>query len=180
MYGKICTTASRDSFQRGTAMDQPNQPKPWQFHPKEPYLPVTYEGKVVGLCKPEYAMRMLEVLNDEEKVRKALLLACLDLMRQSNGDPNEAEQLVKKYLAKAERPKYGTRAIAAMLHDRQEQLDISDDEFAKFCDSYKLSRKELQGIYAGLKIGDIQLGPLSRILGRSAEDLMAVRDGGSK
>ena len=125
----------------------------------------------------EFSARIVEVLNEEGKLRKALELACLDLLRQSGADPNQVEELMKKYLVRTERPKYGTGAIAFLLRDRQEELDISDKEFARFCDSYKLSHEELKGIYEGKQITNSQLVVLSRILGKSIEELAKVRDG---
>ncbi|MFN6530889.1 hypothetical protein [Nostoc sp. ChiSLP03a] len=77
----------------------------------------------------------------------------------------------------SERPKYGTRAIAVLLQDRQKELDLSNQEFAKFCDTFKLSPTELNNIYAGEAFDDNLLAPLSRILGITKEQLLKVRDG---
>ena len=154
-----------------------NKSLTWQFDPYDPYFPILYEGVEVGFCTLEFSARIVEVLNEEGKLRKALELACLDLIRQSGGDPNQVEELMKKYLVRTERPKYGTGAIAFLLRDRQEELDVSDKEFALFCDSYKLSREELNGIYEGNQITNSQLVVLSRILGKSIEELTKVRDG---
>ena len=154
-----------------------DQPLPWQFDPYDPYFPITYEGVAVGLCTMEFATRIVEVLNEEGKLRKALELACFDLLRQSGGDPERVAQLVQKYIERTERPKYGTRAIAFLLRDRQEELDISDKAFVRFCDSYKLSAEELQNIYEGKDISNSQLVVLSRILGKTVEELAVVRDG---
>jgi hypothetical protein len=157
---------------------EPNKPLPWQLNRNEPYWPIYYEDQVVvGFCRPEYAPRLVELLNDEEKLRKALHLACLDLIKQSDGDPTQVQALIKKYIKKTERPKYGTAAIAFLLRDRQEELDVSDKEFARFCDSYKLSPEALKNIYTGKKIEDSLLIVLSRILGKSVEELAEVRDG---
>ena len=154
-----------------------NKSLTWQFDPYDPYFPILYEGVEVGFCTLEFSARIVEVLNEEGKLRKALELACLDLLRQSGADPNQVEELMKKYLVRTERPKYGTGAIAFLLRDRQEELDISDKEFARFCDSYKLSHEELKGIYEGKQITNSQLVILSRILGKSIEELAKVRDG---
>jgi hypothetical protein len=154
-----------------------NKSLTWQFDPYDPYFPILYEGVEVGFCTLEFSTRIVEVLNEEGKLRKALELACLDLLRQSGADPNQVEELMKKYLVRTERPKYGTGAIAFLLRDRQEELDISDKEFARFCDSYKLSHEELKGIYEGKQITNSQLVVLSRILGKSIEELAKVRDG---
>lgn len=157
---------------------EPNKPLPWQFNPNEPYVPIYFEDQVVvGFCRPEYAPRLVELLNEEEKLRKAMHLACLDLLKHSGGDPSQVQALIKKYIKKTERPKHGTGAIAFLLRDRQEELDISDKEFVRFCDSYKLSPEALKEIYAGKKIDNGQLLVLSRILGKSIEELIEVRDG---
>lgn len=157
-----------------------NQPLSWEYYPDDPYVPITHEDTVVGFCRPEFALRIVEVMNEEEKLRKALRMACLDLLRTTGGDVSKVDELLGKYIVRAERPKYGTRAIALLLRDRQKELDISDQEFAKFCDTYRLSVQELKNIYAGEEIYDSMLGPLSRILGISVEELMAVRDGEAK
>ena len=154
-----------------------NESLPWQFDSKDLYVPITYEGTVVGYGKPKFAARVVEALNEEDRFSKALQIACLDLLRQSGGDPNRLPEMMRRYLARAERPKSGTAAIAALLRDRQEEIDIGDDEFCRFCDSYRLSREELREIHAGKEIGDHQLLPLSRILGRSVEELADIRDG---
>ncbi len=155
-----------------------DKPLIWEYYPDDPYVPITHEGTVAGFCRPEFAVRIVEVLNDEEKLRKALRIACVDIIRRTGGDLTKVDELVSRYIARAERPKYGTRAIAALLRDRQQELDVSEQEFVKFCDSYRLSIKELKNIYAGEEIYDSMLGPLARILGTTVEELIAVRDGG--
>jgi len=154
-----------------------NESLSWQFDSKDLYVPIAYEGTVVGYGKPKFAARVVDALNEEDRFSKALQLACFDLLKNSGGDPNRIPDLMRKYLAKAERPKYGTAAIAALLRDRQEGIDIGDEEFAKFCDSYRLSREELKDIHEGKDIADHQLLPLSRILGTSVEELTEIRDG---
>lgn len=47
----------------------------------------------------------------------------------------------------------------------------------RFCYSYKLAPQELKDIFSGKDITDNQLKVLSRILGKSAEELTEVRDG---
>lgn len=165
------------AFERGATMPLINQSSTWEYYPEDPYVPITHEDTVVGFCRPEFAVRIVEVMNDEEKLRKALRIVCLDLLRRTGGDISRVDELVARYIERAERPKYGTRAIAALLRDRQQELDVSDQEFAKFCDSYRLSVRELRNIFAGEEIYDSMLGPLSRILGTTPEELMAVRDG---
>jgi hypothetical protein len=87
---------------------------------------------------------------------------------------------MKKYIIRSERPKYGIRAIAFLLRERQEELDLGDREFTKFCDSFKLSPAELNNIYAGESVQDSLLVALSRILGITKEKLIEVRDGVAK
>jgi hypothetical protein len=154
-----------------------DKPLTWEYYPDDPFVPITHEGAVVGFCRPEFAVQIVGVLNEEEKLRKALRIACVDIIRRTGNDMARVDELVSKYIARAERPRYGTRAIAALLRDRQHELDVSDQEFAKFCDSYRLSVKELKNIYAGEEIYDSTLGPLARILGTTVDELMTVRDG---
>ncbi|MGI0484398.1 hypothetical protein ACN4EK_03110 [Pantanalinema rosaneae CENA516] len=154
-----------------------NQPLPWETYPKKVYIPISYEGKVVGFCQPDVADRIVATLNEEEQFRKALKLACYDLVARSGGGSANVEELVQRYLAKAGRPKRGTAMVALLLKDRQDELDLSDEEFAKFCDTFKLSRPELNNIYAGGEIESQQLTPLSRILGMSVDELIAAWQG---
>ncbi len=154
-----------------------NQPLSWEFDPYDPYFPITYEGVGVGFCKLDFAVRIADILNEDGKLRKALQMACLDLLKQSGGNPERVQELVKNYLEKTERPKQGTGAIACLLRDRQEELDMSDKDFASFCDSYKLSPEELKHIYDGKEVTNRQLGVLTRILRKSMGGLTEIRDG---
>ncbi len=151
-----------------------NQPQPWESNPGETFVPVLHEGQVIGFCRLNYADRIVETLNDDEKLRKALHFACYDLIARSGGSTDSVNDLVQQYLAKAERPKSGTGAIALLLQERQNALDLTDEEFAKFCDTFRLSREELKNIYAGHDIENTQLAPLSRILGLSIDELIEV------
>jgi hypothetical protein len=153
------------------------QPLPWEFDPYDPYFPITYEGVGIGFCKSGFAPQIVRALNEDRKLRQALQLACSDLIEQSGGDPNRVNELIEKYLEKTERPKHGTGAIACLLRDRQEELDMSDKDFTRFCDSYKLSAEALKDIYEGKVISDRHLGVLARILRKSVEELTVVRDG---
>lgn len=157
-----------------------NQALRWDFDPYDPYFPISYEGVGVGFCKLDFAARIANVLNEDEKLRKALQMACFDLLQQSGGDPNRVNELMNKYLERSERPKRGMGALAYLLCDRQEELDMSDKEFIRFCESYKLSAKELKDIYEGKDISDRKLAVLARILRKSVEELTEVRDGSSK
>ena len=154
-----------------------NQPLSWEFDPYDPYFPITYEGVGVGFCKLDFAVRIADILNEEGKLRKALQMACLDLLKQSGGNPEQVQELVNQYLEKTECPKHGTGAIACLLRDRQEELDMSDKDFARFCDSYKLSAEELKNIYGGKEVTNRQLGILARILRKSMGELTEIRDG---
>lgn len=158
-------------------MARMNQPLPWETNPTKVYVPISYEGKVVGFCRPDFADRIVATLNEDEQFRKALKLACYDLVARSGGGGTQVEELVQRYLAKAGRPKRGTAMVALLLKDRQDELDLSDEEFAKFCDTFKLSRPELSNIYAGGDIESHQLTPLSRILGMSVDELIAAWQG---
>jgi hypothetical protein len=157
-----------------------NEPQDWQFESDESFVPVYYQGKVVGVMKQEYAANLTKLLNEDELLKKALKRACVDLIKQSGGDTSQVKDLMKKYIKMSERPKFGTRAIAFLLRERQEELDLGDREFTKFCDTYKLSPAELNNVYAGEPVEDGLLVPLSRILGITKEKLIEVRDGTAK
>jgi hypothetical protein len=155
----------------------PDETPAWQCYPADSYVSVTYEDEVIGFCKPDFAVRIVEVLNDDEKLRKALRLACYDLISLSGGSSSQIDELVHKYLSRTAEPKSGVAAIAALLHDRQDELDVSDKEFARFCDSYRLPPEKLDAIYAGEDIDSSMLTPLARILGRPVEDIIQILEG---
>ncbi|MEH2318192.1 hypothetical protein [Nostoc sp.] len=154
-----------------------NEPLDWHFESNDPYIPVYHQGDLVGFFKPDYANEVIKFLNEQEILKKALKMACTDLIQKIGGDTNKVNYLMEKYVKTSERPKHGTRAIAVLLHDRQKELDLSNQEFAKFCDTFKLSPTELNNIYAGEAFDDSLLAPLSRILGMAKEQLLKVRDG---
>lgn len=149
-----------------------NRSLPWEANSSETFAPLSYEGEIVGFCKLDYANQIAAILNEEEQHRKALYLACYDLVAKSGGHTEEINDLMQQYLAKAARPKSGTGAIALLLKERQAELDLTDEEFAKFCDTFRLSRAELKSIYAGTEIESNQLMPLSRILGMTQDELI--------
>jgi hypothetical protein len=149
----------------------------WQFEANNPYVPVYYKGDLVGFFKQEYVSEIVKFLNEEAVLSRALKLACSDLLKHTGGDTSQVKRVMKKYIKMSERPKYGTRAIALLLHERQKELDLNSQEFTKFCDTFKLSPTELNNIYAGAAIDDTLLAPLSRILGIAKELLLQVRDG---
>lgn len=158
-------------------MSMYNEPSDWQAESSDPFVPVYYQGNLTGFFKQDYADEIIKFLNGQEVLNKALRLACTDLIQKTGGDPNQVKHLMKKYIKISERPKYGTRAIALLLKERQKELDLSSQEFTKFCDTFKVSPAELNNIYAGEPIDDNLLAPLSRILGMSKEQVLEVRDG---
>ena len=161
-----------------------NQPLRLRINQSRSYIAISDEEMEVGFCTPEFAARIIEIFNDYEKLNeenetltKAFQMACLDLIKQSGGNINQLNRRMNKYLEKAKRPEHGTRAIAYLLRERQRALNISNRDFVRFCYSYKLSPKELENIFKGKDISDNQLKVLSRILGKSVEELTEVRDG---
>ncbi|HEY9621364.1 MAG TPA: hypothetical protein V6C78_13395 [Crinalium sp.] len=159
-------------------MELPSEPQAWQFSSAEFYVPITYEDEIVGFCKPDFAIRIVKALNDDEKLYKALWLACDDLMRRSGGKCGPVDELMGEYLAKTVMPQTGIAAIADLLRRRQAELDISDKEFFKFCDSYRLPPDKLQAIYDGEEIDSSILTPLARVLSCSVDDLLEVLEEG--
>ncbi|MBW4418124.1 MAG: hypothetical protein KME13_02710 [Myxacorys californica WJT36-NPBG1] len=148
----------------------------WHFDLQESYVPVSHNGSTVGFCKPNYAKHIVNQLSELERVQKALHQACYDLIARTGGN-SDVSEMVQRYLNNAERPLAGTAMIASLLKQRQQNLDLNNDEFAKFCDSYRLSIPELRAIYAGEEIESYQLSPLSRILGTTIDDLIAAWKG---
>jgi hypothetical protein len=98
------------------------------------------------------------------------LLLSSSFVSQPGSD--SVDELVQKYLNKVSRPIRGTALIALLLKERQAELDLNAEEFAKFCDSYRLSRKELRNLYNGAEIESSQLSPLSRILGKTIDEVI--------
>jgi hypothetical protein len=150
---------------------------PWECSTKSAYIPLSHEGTIVGFCDPKSARAIAKLLNETEMLQKALQLACYDLVARMGGSPESVAELVQQYQSKAERPLRGSGLIALLLHDRQIDLDLTEDEFAKFCDSYRLSRAELRGIYQGEEVESHQLIPLSRILGQTVDEVIEAWKG---
>lgn len=150
---------------------------PWECSTQSAYVPLSFEGDLVGFCRPDCATEITKSLNDAELLRKALQLACYELIARSGGSSDSIGDLMKRYLRKAERPLQGSALIAVLLKERQVDLDLTDDEFAKFCDSYRLSRVELHGIYHGQEVESHQLIPLSRILGKTVDEVIEAWKG---
>lgn len=153
------------------------EPQSWQFFSSDAYVSVTYEDEVIGFCKSDFASRIVETLNEDERLRRALRLACYDLVGLSGSHGDRVDQLVEDYLAKARHPHSGMAAIATLLRFRQQELDVSDREFIRFCESYRLPQKQLEAIYSGEDIDGTLLTPLARILGQSVDELIDVLDG---
>lgn len=145
---------------------------PWKSNSNECFVAISYEGEVVGFCKSDFASQIVETLNEDEKLRKALHLACYDLVARSGGSTSSINELMQQYIARAARPKSGTGAIALLLKERQKELDLTNEEFAKFCDTFRLSREDLKNIYSGVEIENTQLAPLARILGMTVDELI--------
>jgi hypothetical protein len=158
-------------------MPKVNPALPWECSTQSAYMPLSFEGEVVGFCRPDCATEITRSLNEAEMLQKALQLACYDLVARSGGSSESVGELMQRYLTKAERPLKGSALIAVLLKDRQIDLDLTDDEFAKFCDSYRLSRVELQEIYHGEEIESHQLIPLSRILGKTVDEVIEAWKG---
>jgi hypothetical protein len=152
-------------------MTKISEPLPWEFDDQKNFVPVTYKGALVGFCKPDIAQKVTAVLNDADKYRKAFDLACSDLSAKAGGMPS-VQDYRQQYLLRVERPTKGIRVIARLLQERQEDLDLTHEEFAKLCDTFRLSRVELKNIYSGEDIESSQLAPLSRILGITVDELI--------
>lgn len=165
-------------------MTPTNQPLRLQVDHYRSFIPIASEDMEVGFCTPEFAARIVETFNEYERLQeenetlnKALQMACLDLIRRTGGNGAQVSRLIRKYIEKAKRPEHGPRAIAFLLRERQKELDLSTRDFVRFCSSYKLSPQELKDIYSGKDVSDRQLRILTRIIGKSFEELTEVRDG---
>lgn len=158
-------------------MPLPHEAPAWQVTTTDAYVILRHQNTIVGVLRPDIATRLAALLNDEERLRKALELACYDLVSRSGGGASEIDSLCAKYLSQASRPTSGTGAIALWLKQRQTELDITDQEFERFCDSYRLLPAKLQAIYEGREIDGSMLMPLARVLGCSIEDVLEVLEG---
>lgn len=149
----------------------------WESNAQAAYVPVLHEGTVVGFCQPDYAPKIVRHLNEVEQLKKALHLACYELTARMGRSSESVNDLVESFLVKVSRPVRGVALIALLLRERQVELDLNDDEFAKFCDSYRLSHEELIAIYNEEEVDRHQLIPLSRILGRSVDEVINAWQG---
>ncbi len=154
-----------------------DEPLDWEVNGEKQFLPVYYQGEIVGFLQPEYAKQVVRFFNEEIRQNKALEKACRDLIIERGGDLREVSELAKSYRNQVERPKYGTKAIAILLRERQKELDVSKKDFIRFCDSYKLSLDDLKDIYSDKEIKDSSILPLARILGKTPREVKVVRDG---
>lgn len=157
-------------------MPLPDDTPAWEIRPNDALVPLHYDDEPVGFLKPDIAIRVADILNEEYRARRALRLACYDLVSRAGGSNSEIEELVNKYLARAAQPRSGVGAIARWLKQRQTELGVTDAEFERFCDSYRLPKEKLEA----LSMGDIDgsmLVPLARVLGCSIQDLMEVLEG---
>lgn len=150
---------------------------PWECSTKASYVPLTYEGAIVGFCAPEFAGAIAKSLNEKELLEKALYQACYDLVARTGGSPDAVAEFVQRYRSKVERPLQGSALIGVLLRERQIDLDLTEEEYAKFCDSYRLSRAELRDIYRGEEVESHQLIPIARILGKTVDEVMEAWKG---
>ncbi|TAD74165.1 MAG: hypothetical protein EA001_15770 [Oscillatoriales cyanobacterium] len=153
--------------------------------PQRSYSTLIIDGQEVGWCTVEFADRLSESFGRDAQsdatntiLRRAFKRVCTDLLAKMGGNPHQLGQLMQRYLEAVMRPDTGPRAIAYLLRDRQTSLGMSNQEFVQFCDSYRLSPPELKEIYDGRPISDAQLKNISRIVGRTAQELADIRDGG--
>lgn len=149
----------------------------WESNAQSAYVPVLHEGTIVGFCRPDYAPQMVRHLNEVEHLKKALQLACYELTARMGRSSESVSDLVESFLVKVRRPVQGVALIAVLLKERQAELDLNDEEFVKFCDSYRLSHEELMAIYNEAEVERHQLIPLSRILGRSVDEIINAWQG---
>ncbi|MBW4441037.1 MAG: hypothetical protein KME10_07365 [Plectolyngbya sp. WJT66-NPBG17] len=150
---------------------------PWECSAQSAYVPLCHEGAIVGFCDPNHAGEIAKSLNEAEMLQKALYQACYDLVARTGGSSDNVAELVQRYRAKVERPLHGSALVAMLLRERQIDLDLTEDEFAKFCDSYRLSRADLREIYQGEEVESHQLIPLSRILGKTVDEVIEAWKG---
>ena len=52
----------------------------------------------MGFFKPEYASEIIKILNEEEVLKKALKMACTDLIKKIGGDTRKVNFLMEKYI----------------------------------------------------------------------------------
>ncbi|NEQ24806.1 MAG: hypothetical protein F6K28_38030, partial [Microcoleus sp. SIO2G3] len=50
----------------------PDEPQAWKFYSSDTYVSITYEDELVGFCRPDFAVRIVKAMNDDEQLRRAL------------------------------------------------------------------------------------------------------------
>lgn len=154
----------------------PNE-KAWEIHQDEQFTAVFHHQKLVGLITPSYAEKLIKLLNTEESAANALRLACEELLPVNQRSPENIRVLMGEFIKKTRRPKAGPLAVAMLLQERQKSLDLTNQEFLRFCDSYKLPPAQLKSIYTGKEVPFDWLPALARILGISSDAVMNVITG---
>ena len=79
---------------------------PWQFELHDPFIPLSLEGKIVAYCHPTHAKRITEILNENDKMQKAMQLACYDLVSRKGGNSDNVNELMQQYLNRVSRQYY--------------------------------------------------------------------------
>lgn len=155
-------------------MNPIDEPLPWRVNAKASYVPLEYEGQVIGYCDLEYADELATTMNEQATLHKALRMACRDLLKRMHKDVNRASELADRYVKQAKRPVSGPRALAFMLAERQRELGLSPQEFFKFCDTFKISEHDIAQMADGKAVASHNIAPISRVLGITPTEVEAV------
>jgi hypothetical protein len=155
-------------------MNPIDEPLPWRVNAKASYVPLEYEGETVGYCDPDYADELAITMNEQITFKKALRMACRDLLKRMNKDTKRAPELADRYIQQAKRPTSGPRALAFLLAERQRELGLSPQEFLKFCDTFKISERDITELAEGKTIAPRNIAPISRVLGITPMEVEAV------
>lgn len=155
-------------------MNPIDEPLPWRVNAKASYVPLEFEGETVGYCDPEYADELAMTMNEQITLQKALRMACRDLLKRMNKDTKRAQDLADRYIQQAKRPTSGPRALAFLLVDRQRELGLSQQEFFKFCDTFKISERDIAELAEGRAIAPRNIAPISRVLGITPTEVEAI------
>ncbi|TAF52204.1 MAG: hypothetical protein EAZ61_08760 [Oscillatoriales cyanobacterium] len=151
-----------------------DEPLPWRVSTNASYVPLEYEGQVIGYCELDYADELATTMNEQATLHKALRMACRDLLKRMNKDVNRASELADRYVKQAKRPTSGPRALAFMLAERQRELGLSPQEFFKFCDTFKISEQDIAHMADGHAVASHNIAPISRVLGITPTEVEAV------
>jgi len=155
-------------------MNSIDEPLPWRVNPSAAYAPLEYEGETIGYCEPEYAEEIAAAMNDRITLEKALRMACRDLLKRMKKDTSRTSELANRYLQQAKRPTSGPRALAYMLAERQRELGLSQAEFFKFCDTFKISGRDIADMADGKDVPTRNIAPISRVLGIAPTEVETV------